>query len=298
MTSGIKIWLRQMRAPFLLLPAALVLLGTAIARSEGYFEPVRFILTFIGLLLAHISVNVFNEYSDYKSGIDFNTTRTPFSGGSAVLQQKLLAPGTVYLFALFCLTTAFVIGMYLVSQVGWKLLPLILFGGLTCYFYTSHIARLPVAELFAGLGLGSLPVIGTYVVQTGHYSPEVIVASITPGLLTANLLFLNEFPDYEADIGGGRRHLVITLGKKKASVVYAVLTGMVYLGVIVPVALKVMPVAGLVALISLPAAIQAVRVTMKYYDDSPALISALKANVIVVLGTDILLAAGYFISMF
>ena len=155
LSSGIRIWLRQIRAPFLLLPAALVLLGTAIARSEGYFEPVRFILTFFGLLLAHISVNVFNEYSDYKSGIDFNTTRTPFSGGSAVLQERLLAPGTVYLFGLFCLATAFVIGIYLIVQVGWQLLPLILFGGLTCYFYTSYLTKLPVAELVAGLGLGS-----------------------------------------------------------------------------------------------------------------------------------------------
>jgi 1,4-dihydroxy-2-naphthoate polyprenyltransferase len=298
LASGIKIWLRQVRAPFLVLPAALVLLGTAIARSEGYFEPVRFILTFFGLLLAHISVNVFNEYSDYKTGIDFNTTRTPFSGGSGVLQQKLLSPKTVYIFAVFCLATAFFIGMYLVLQAGWQLLPLILFGGLTCYFYTSHLAKLPVAELFAGLGLGSLPVIGTYVVQTGHYSPEAIVASISPGILTANLLFLNEFPDYEADKSGGRGHLVITLGKKRSAAVYAALTGMVYLGIIVPVILKIMPVTGLVALISLPAAIQAVRITMKCYDDSPSLTAALKANVLVVLGTDFLLAAGYFISMF
>lgn len=78
----LKIWFLETRPQFLLLSVVLVLLGTAIARNEGYFDGLKFILTTLGLLLAHASVNILNDYFDYKSGIDLQTTRTPFSGGS------------------------------------------------------------------------------------------------------------------------------------------------------------------------------------------------------------------------
>jgi 1,4-dihydroxy-2-naphthoate polyprenyltransferase len=295
--AAIRIWLKQIRPQFLVLSIVLVVLGASVARSEGYFDLLKFILTMAGLVLVHTSVNVLNDYADYKSGIDLDTIKTPFSGGSDVLPQKLLEPSIVYKAGLFCLVTAFLIGVYLVLRSGLALLPLIFFGGLTSFFYTSHLTKLPVAELFAGLGLGSLPVIGTYFVQTGHYSPEIIIASIAPGLLTANLLFLNEFPDYQADIKGGRGHLLIALGRKKAALLYAGLTCLVYLSIIVSATFHFMPKSTLIALLSIPAAIQAVRITMRKYDLAEAMIPALKANVITVLGTDLLLATGYFLSL-
>jgi 1,4-dihydroxy-2-naphthoate polyprenyltransferase len=293
----ITTWFREVRPQFLLLSVVLVLLGGSIAWNEGYFEPVNFFLTLFGLVLAHISVNVLNDYFDYRSGIDLDTKPTAFSGGSGVLPQKLLQPGKVYIFGVLCLGAAFLIGVYLAIQTGWQLVPLILFGGVTSYFYTSHITKLPVSEFVAGLGLGSLPVIGTYVVQAGSFSSEVIAASIAPGILTANLLFLNEFPDYEADIRGGRRHLLIFLGKKKAAIAYAGLTMAVYFSIVAATALKLMPPASLIALISLPAAVKAVRLTLSNYEGSLTMEPALKANVITVLGTDFLLALGYFVDV-
>jgi 1,4-dihydroxy-2-naphthoate polyprenyltransferase len=291
-------WFKQVRPQFLILSVALVILGAAIAWNDGFFEPVKFLLTLIGLMLAHISVNVLNDYFDYKSGIDLNTEPTAFSGGSGILPRKLLQPGIVYKFGVLCLGAAFLIGVYLVLQTGWQLIPLILFGGITSYFYTSHITKLPIAELVAGLGLGSLPVIGTYVVQTTSYNWEIVAASIAPGILTANLLFLNEFPDYQADIKGGRRHLVITLGKKRSAILYAMLTGMVYVSIVAATALGMMPAASLIALLSLPFAVKAIRLTLRNYKDSLAMEPALKANVITILGTDFLLALGYLFNAF
>jgi 1,4-dihydroxy-2-naphthoate octaprenyltransferase len=292
----LKIWLLETRPQFLLLSVILVLLGTAISRHEGYFDLLKFVLTMLGLLLAHASVNVLNDYFDYESGIDLETTRTPFSGGSGILPSGLLKPKGVYVFGVGCLMTALLIGIYLTFISGWQLLPLILLGGPVIYFYTSHLTKWLVGEFWAGLGLGMLPVLGTYFVQTGHYSAEAVVASLAPGFLTANLLFLNEFPDVEADKKGGRYNLVIALGYKTAGRLYAGLMVLTYLSIVCGVILKLMPKASLIGLASMPFAFKAISITFKHYDNIDKLIPALKANVITILGTDALVAIGYFLS--
>lgn len=291
-----RIWFLEIRPEFLLLSIVLVLLGTAISWNEGYFDWLRFLLTTLGLLLAHTSVNVLNDYFDYKSGIDFETIPTPFSGGSGILTQALLNPKSVYLFGVTSLASAFLIGVYLAYISGWKLLPLIFLGGVIAYFYTSILTKWLIGEFFAGLGLGSLPVLGTYFIQAGSYSIEAIIASLAPGLLTANLLFLNEFPDVEADTKGGRYNLVIALGKKKASRLYAGMIVMTYLCIIGGVAFKFMPITSLIALATIPFAFKAINKTMKHYNNLQEIISAMKVNVITVLGTDALLALSYLLA--
>jgi len=291
-----KIWLLETRPQFLLLSIVLVLLGTAIAWHEGCFDLLKFVLTLIGLVLAHSSVNILNDYFDYKSGIDLETNRTPFSGGSGILPAGLLKPKGVYIYGVGCLISALAIGIYLTFISGWKLLPLILLGGPVIYFYTSHLTKWLVGEFWAGLGLGMLPVLGTYFVQTGRYSLEAFVASLVPGFLTANLLFLNEFPDIEADKKGGRHNLVIVLGPKNASRLYAGLIVLTYLSIVGGVAFKLMPPLTLIGLASTPFAFKAVSVTFKHYDNVQELLPALKANVLTVLVTDALLALGYLLS--
>jgi len=294
----LKIWLLETRPQFLLLSVVLVLLGTAIAWHEGCFDLLKFVLTLIGLVLAHSSVNILNDYFDYKSGIDLETNRTPFSGGSGILPAGLLKPKGVYLYGVGCLIAALAIGIYLTFVSGWQLLPLILLGGPVIYFYTSHLTKWLVGEFWAGLGLGMLPVLGTYFVQTGRYSLEAFVASLAPGFLTANLLFLNEFPDVEADKKGGRYNLVIALGPKNASRLYAGLMVLTYLSIIIGVVLKLMPPLTLIGFHSIFFAYKAVKITFKHYDNFQELLPALKANVLTVLVTDAFLALGYFINSF
>ena len=294
----LKVWFLETRPQFLLLSVVLVLLGTAMAWHEGSFDLLKFVLTMIGLVLAHSSVNILNDYFDYKSGIDLETNRTPFSGGSGILPAGLLKPKGVYVYGVGCLLAALAIGIYLSTLSGWQLLPLILLGGPVIYFYTSHLTKWLVGELWAGLGLGMLPVLGTYFVQTGRYSLEAFVASLAPGFLTANLLFLNEFPDIEADKKGGRYNLVIALGPKKASWLYAGFVLLTYLSIIGGVIFKLMPPLTLIGFVSILFAYKAVKVTFKYYDNVQELLPALRANVLTVLGTDAFLALGYLITSF
>ena len=293
---SLKVWFLETRPAFLLLSIALVFLGTSVSFYHGHFNALDFVLSAIGLVLAHASVNVFNDYFDYKSGIDLETKRTAFSGGSGILPAGFMTSKNVYLFAAVSLTIAFFIGVYFVFTSGWMLLPLILIGGLSIYFYTPLLTKWLVGEIFAGLGLGTLPVLGVYFIQTGKYSPEAAFISIIPGLLTFNLLYLNEFPDLEADKKGGRHHIVIALGRKKASILYTAIIIMTYLFVVVGVITKIMPAITLISLVTLPIAYEAAVTTIKYYDNIPKLIPALKFNVITILGIDTLLALSYFIA--
>ena len=292
----LKTWFLETRPEFLLLSIALVLLGASISWHEGQLSWFKFLLTSLGLLLAHTSVNVLNDFYDFKSGIDFNTKKTAFSGGSGILIQGMIKPKSAYKFGVGCLAVAFLVGIYLSYVSGWQLLPLIFLGGVIIYFYTSHLTKWLIGEFFAGLGLGTLPVMGTYFIQTGRYSIEVVIASLVPGLLTANLLFLNEFPDYEADKKGGRYNLVIALGRKKAGQLYTGIMITAYLCIILGVISKLLPIMSLIALASIPFALKAITISLKYYDDFEKLIPAMKANIITILGTDILLALAYLLA--
>jgi len=284
------------RFQFLPLTIIMVSLGTAIAAYEGHLHVGHFLLAMIGSILVHMTVNVINDYHDYMDGIDLNTERTPFSGGSGVLPLNLLKPKQAFWFATICLLIAMVIGFYFVMVKGWLLFPLLLIAGFSAYFYNVYLSKWMVGELFAGLSFGPLLVLGSYYVQTGRYSWETLVASLAPGILTSNLLFLNEFPDQEADRKGGRRHFVISLGKKDASYLFVALLTASYLCIIVGVLSKMMPVLTLIGLGTIGLGWKAAKGALKYYDNTEKLVPVLGVNVITILGTQALLTIGYVIA--
>ena len=292
----LAVWAGQVRAPFLILSVVLVLVGAGAAHQAGLLHGGRFLLTALGVVLAHVAVNLFNELSDYRTGIDEHTERTPFSGGSGRLQARLTTPGAVWAAAAGSLAAAFLIGVYLTWVSGWPLLLFILAGGAASVFYTSHMARWALGELAAGVCLGTFVVLGTYYVQTATLTAAVIWASIPPGILTALLLLLNEFPDVEADLAGGRRHLVIVLGRERAAVVYSVGLVLTYVMLLLGVVLGVLPAAALISLLTIPLAVRAALGAHRHGTDPARLTPAMGANVAVVLGTDLLLAVAFFLS--
>jgi len=295
--GSLKAWLLLPRFQFLPLTVIMVSLGTGVAAYDGSFHLGYFILAMVGSILVHITVNVINDYHDYVDGIDLNTQRTPFSGGSGVLPLNLLKPKQAFWLATISLLIAMGIGGYFCFARGWWLFPLLLVAGFSAYFYNVTLSRWWVGELFAGFNFGPLLVLGSYFVQTGGYSWEVLVASLAPGILTSNLLLLNEFPDREADRKGGRRHLVISPGKKDASYLFVILLAASYLCILVGVLTKMMPVVTLIGLGTLIFGWKAARGALKYYDNTEKLIPVLGTNVITILGTQALLAIGYVIAI-
>lgn len=296
-SGSLNAWLMLPRFQFMPLTVIMVSLGTAIGAYEGHFHPGHFLLAMVGSLLVHMTVNIINDYHDYVDGIDLNTQRTPFSGGSGVLPMNLLKPKQAFWFGTLCLLMAMVIGFYFVMVKGWALFPLLLLAGFSAYFYNVYLSKWFMGEIFAGLSFGPLLVLGSYYVQTGKYSWETFIASLAPGILTSNLLFLNEFPDWEADRIGGRRHLVISLGKKDASYLFVALLTASYLCIIAGVLTKMMPVVALIGLGTIGFGWKAARGALTYYDNTEKLVPVLGANVITILGTQALLAVGYVIAI-
>jgi len=287
----------ETRPAFLLLTLVVTFLGTAIAWHDGFFNPVYFMLNLAGLVLIHICVNVLNEYFDYKSGLDVEISktgrRTPFSGGSGLLPSGAISPKTSLKMGIASLALASPIGVYFLQVRGVVLLPILLIAFLTVVLYTPVFSKFYIGEFLAGLNFGPLAVLGTYIVQTGTCGVDVLLASMIPGVLTSGLLLLNEFPDVEADKKAGRRNLVIKLGKKKAGWVYSALLLVVYVLIVFGAASRFIPIAGLVALLTVPSALKASMITLKGNDNIHTLIPALRHNVIMVLTTPMLLAVGY-----
>ncbi len=295
-----KKWLLVIRAPFLLLAVVLAFLGASIAWYESREFGSAFNLGYaflagFGLVLAHISVNVLNEYFDYRSGIDLKTQRTPFSGGSGALPSGLVTPTQALWLGLGSLLLAVPIGVYFTLVSGWALLPLLLVAAAYIVLYTPFILKMGWPEWAPGAGLGALPILGAYFVHTGAYPLSVIIASIPSGILVHNLLLLNEFPDVDADASANRRTLPIAIGKGKAAIIYSVLTGMVYLWIIGAVIAGQMPPFSLLGLLTLPLAIKAVRGAFQHQDMSK-LVPAQANNVLMVLLTQLFMGIGYILA--
>ncbi|MFO7924572.1 MAG: prenyltransferase [Bacteroidales bacterium] len=301
--STFAAWMAQIRANFLVLAVFLVGIGLAVtwksvSAVNGDFNFFHAALIMTGVVLAHISVNLFNEYSDYKTGIDFNTVRSPFSGGSGMMVNGNTSSRSVLVAAISTLAAAFVIGLYFSVVSHWSIMVLAVLGGLTIVFYTPVLARFMLGEFFSGLTLGTFVVIGTYIAMTASpgmavsqiLTSELILISIPPGILTSLLLLINEFPDVEADRRGGRKHLVIRFGKQKAAYIYAFGVFLTF-GIIL--ALPLLGMASLwiyLALIPLPLALNASFLAIRYNDDSGKIVTAMGNNVMTVLGTDLLIA--------
>ena len=286
-----------MRLPFLILTPACVVLGLATAVwTGGQVNWFHFVLVLIGAVSAHIAVNAFNEYFDFKSGLDANTQRTPFSGGSGRLQQNPDLEKPALYMAWFFLGLVGTVGIYFAWKISAALIPLGVLGLLIIYFYTEWITRFPLLCLIApGLGFGSLMVMGTDFVLTGSYSWTAFLASLVPFFLVSNLLLLNQFPDAEADQSIGRKHYPIQIGKVKSSRIYLAFLALPFGAILIGVASGLFPLSSLIGLFALLLAIPITKGVLTNAEDTEKLIPTLGQNVIVNLVTPVLVAIGLFI---
>lgn len=244
---------RSSRLPFLILTPMCILLGAAVVSTQGYTIQIgSLVMALLGGLLAHISVNTLNEYQDFDSGLDLNTQRTPFSGGSGALpEHPEHKQAVLYAAIASCLMTV-AIGLYFIWLHGLAILPLGSLGVLIIVLYTGWINRQPLLCLIApGLGFGLLMVMGTQFVLVGEYWPEAFWLGLIPFLLVNNLLLLNQYPDVEADAAIGRHHFPIAYGVAASNLVYGI-NWLSSVGlVVIYVALDWLPFMGLLALLPL-----------------------------------------------
>jgi 1,4-dihydroxy-2-naphthoate octaprenyltransferase len=292
--NDLKNLLGPMRVPFLMLTPACVMLGLGTAVwSAGSVNPFHAILALIGAVASHVSVNSFNEYFDFKSGLDFRTQRTPFSGGSGTLPANPKLAGQALATAIVSLAVVCAVGLYFLWVRGLGLLPLGLAGVVVVVLYTPWMAHnAPLCLVAPGLGFGTLMVVGTHYVLTGEYSWTALIASFVPFFLVSNLLLLNQFPDVDADRSVGRRNFPVTIGRRSSSIIYGAFQVLAFVSVVVGVALGYLPRASLLGLVALVVAVPAMVGAYRFADDIRRLAPFMGLNVITNLVTPVLVAVG------
>jgi len=273
----------SIRAPFLILTVVCVFLGAStVVASKVDINGGFFVLALLGALSAHISVNMLNEYLDFKSGLDLMTKKTKFSGGSGGLVEAPDMLNVVLVFGLVFLLITTSIGGYFVWVYGIKIIPIGAVGLALIVLYTRWINRHPFICLIApGIGFAVLMVVGTQFVLQGEYTLLPWIVSIAPFFLINNLLLLNQYPDIQADASVGRYHLPIAYGVSASNITYAVCVLLAALAIIISTLSGALPPLSWLALLPMPLAMFSLYGALKHGEDIGYYPQYLGANVAV-----------------
>jgi 1,4-dihydroxy-2-naphthoate octaprenyltransferase len=294
-----KNWiLGPMRVPFLILTPACVLVGIGTAVwSSSKVSLLDIFVVLIGAIAAHISVNAFNEYYDFTTGLDFRTQRTPFSGGSGTLAESPEASRYALATAWISFAVASLVGIYFVFQRGPLLLPIGILGLVLLIVYNLWLTRNPLLCLVApGLGFGTLMVMGVHYALSGQYSWTSFIASFVPFFLVSNLLLINQFPDVDADKTVGRRHYPIVIGRAKSAWIYVTFLLLVFIVIILGVLTNYLPPLSLLGLLGIPLAIRLMIGAVQNAENVEKLVPILSLNVLLTILTPTLLGIGLLLS--
>jgi 1,4-dihydroxy-2-naphthoate octaprenyltransferase len=255
----ITIWMRAIRIRFMLASLIAVASGISIAFwKHGVFNFTYAALTFAGVICLHASVDLLNDYWDYKRGTDIIAKRTKFSGGTGVLPDNLLKPRMVYAAAVIFLILGVLTGTYFVIIRGIAIAIILGFAIVSIWFYSTSIVNSGLGELFVAIK-GTLIVLGSFYVQTEVIDPSAIYVGAIIGILSASVLFANSFPDYDADRYTGRRTLLNMIGKQKGSRLFPILVMIPYILIIAGIFLGYTKFLSLACMASIPYAIKAIK---------------------------------------
>ena len=192
-----------------------VLIGSVLALPTGAFKPGVAVAMMLACLLVQSATNMFNEYYDYRRGLDHKES---VGIGGAIVRDGLAAKHVFQLAAGF-VALALVLGVYIMEQSSWSVLPWALACMSVGYLYSGGpypISATPFGEAAAGacMGLGIIAI--SYYIHTVAISPIVYLVSVSPSILIGAILMANNIRDLEDDRNHGRKTLAILCGKDKA----------------------------------------------------------------------------------
>ncbi len=290
------------RLPFLTATIVPVALGGAVAGHEGRFAPGWWALCLVAGIAAHLAINVINDDADADSGTDeANTTPTPFSGGSRVIQYGLVSRRTMALTAGGLYGVTAVLGVILAATRSWDLLWLGALALVLGYGYTAKPFRLVhrgLGEPVVALGFGPLMAGGTYLAVTRHWSWESVYVSVPVGILIALVLYVNQVPDRRGDAATGKRTLIVRWSKERVLHVYALSVAVAFVMILLGPILGITPWWTLVALPAVWYSIKTLRGLRQFYDQPYGLLRALQDNIVAHLAAGMLLVVGYRVATF
>lgn len=261
-------------------------LAWSFGSSTKALSPLWFVIAMIGVFMVEIAKNALNEVVDYNSGVDPGVDdehRTPFSGGKKSIVEGRLTLYQCLCIAVICFAIAAVIGLSLVLFVEPGVFWVGLAGFVLAVLYSLPPFKLCYrgwGELAVGLAFGPVIVMGIYVLIEGRFDWLPLLVSLPIAFLIMNVLWINQYPDYEVDKAHDKKNWVVRLGKKKSVWVYAALFLLSYIGVIA-IAVYARHFIWLLPLATVPLAINAVKNCRMNYDNIGRLIKSNAATVLI-----------------
>ncbi|MDE1825769.1 MAG: prenyltransferase [Candidatus Micrarchaeota archaeon] len=294
----IKYYLEELLEPTILFGIFSALLGLSAALYYSHFNWPLAILVVLGVALAHISVNLVDDYTDYKKGIDKETIKTKFSGGSKVLSSGKIKPRALLGLAIALALMAGAIGLFLLS-VNIILLPIIVIGAITIFFYAAYLVRVPfLAEPITALNF-TLISVGSFIVAygSGAMLHNALFAMIPAGMMVGIILMLNSIPDKSVDKKYGRRSGVVILGtREKIAVYYLAWEAAACIIILYGIISRALPATFLITLLTVPIALKVYGGIRNY--KSPALHEkTMGTGALFTLGFILLCSVSYLLAM-
>ncbi|MCK9195850.1 MAG: 1,4-dihydroxy-2-naphthoate octaprenyltransferase [Syntrophales bacterium] len=262
----IRAWFQASRPPFYIATLIPLTLGWVVAGQTGPWHPWRFFLINLAAFMIHLATNLANDYFDHLQGTDAGAS----IGGSRVIQEHKITPETLKRVIILLYTGAFLIACYIMNvyQV-WGLAPILLFSFLSSLFYVAPPIRYGyygLGEVFVGVNMGPIMVVGTYWVIVGRPDWSPFYLSLPIGLMVASILYYQSIPDIDTDRSVGKRTLAVRLGKEKA------ITGLFRLWMAIYVSIITITLSGglhsfaFLSLLSLPILFKIIRLARRTTD--------------------------------
>lgn len=294
-------WFKATRPQFFTVIILPILLGNAIAwYDKKIFSIEYFILSLMAGILCAAAANVLNDYFDHLNQTDILNTDplTPFAGGSRMIQNGVLSVEQTFHYGMVLLAAAIMLGIFLIIERGFPLFLIGFIGVLSIYFYSAPplLHNFGLGEITVGLNYGILAVAGSYFVQTQYYSGTAFFASLPIAGFATAILYINQFPDYEADRSAGKNNCVVRLGKEKAQIYFNYLLLGSFSALLLGVILQYLPLWSGLVFMTLPFALKAMHILKQYYHQKQALIPAIQNTIALHSFATILLTVAFLLS--
>ena len=280
------------------------ILGGMIAwTTDGKLRPEYFFLVVLGLILNHIALNMTDDYYDFRHLVDVFTDGkdNPYTGGSGTLSSGLIRPNEMRAVFTALYAIAIGIGLFLGIMRGHFILLLLGLGFFCAYFYTAPPVRFgyrglgELAQLICfGPGIG----LGAFYVQSQRVSWEAFWGTLPFGIMLFSMITINEIPDYFEDQKGGKRNLVVRLGREGGIWLFCVSVLSAFGAILAGVLLGRIPVLGLISLLTVPIAYKTISILRAHYREPARMAPANLGMICIHNFTAILLIFAYFVSGF
>ena len=294
-------YIKALRLPFLAGSLTPVIIGSAFALYDKCFSFMMFLLCLIGMAGLHLGANLANDYFDASGSDPINLRLTPFSGGSRVIQDSEVSPRLILLMALFLFAVGAGVGIWLIF-LGRPVVIILGFIGLGAgWSYSAPPLQFMSrgwGELLIFFAFGPLVTLGTYYVMSDSLNWTAFALGLPHGFFITGVIWINQFPDYEADLEAGKKNLVVRLGPSISRYLFFAIMLSAFISVIFLISSVGLSYLLMLSFVALPLAIKAMKILWKEYSSHRGVIPAQALTIQSLLVHGMLLSVGLILSRF